>query len=159
MFGAQHYYLNAPIMVDNPEVAAALRKDHSIREVLELARHVDLALLGIGSTNPEVSTQYHSGYITFEDLRRLEKAGAVGSMCASFFDRQGEGIVAPWLDSCMIGVTWEDLKQLGTVIAVAGGRRKAPAIMGAVRSGIVTMLVTDDAAAEAVLALMSQAPA
>ena len=159
MFGAQHYYLNAPIMVDNPEVAAALLKDHSIKEVLELARQADIALMGIGSTNPEVSTQYHSGYMTFEDLRRLEKLGAVGSMCSSFFNLKGEGINAPWIDSCTISVNWEDLKRLGTVIVIAGGRRKAPAILGAVRTGIVDMLITDDAAAEAMMTMMRQAEA
>jgi deoxyribonucleoside regulator len=159
MFGAQHYYLNAPIKVDNPEVAAALLKDHSIKEVLELARQADIALIGIGSTNPEVSTQYHSGYMTFEDLRRLEKLGAVGSMCSSFFNLAGESVNAPWIDSCTISVNWEDLKQIGTVVAIAAGRRKAPAILGAVHSGIVNTLITDDAAAEAMLAMTREAMA
>lgn len=157
-FGAQHYYLNAPIKVENPDVAAALLKDHSIQEVLELARQADIALMGIGSTNPEVSTQYHSGYMTFEDLRRLEKVGAVGSMCSSFFNLEGEAVKAPWLDSCTIGVDWEDLNRIGTVVAIAGGRRKAPAILGAVRTGHVDMLITDDAAAEEMLAMAGNAP-
>ncbi len=157
-FGAQHYYLNAPIKVENPDVAAALLKDHSIQEVLELARQADIALMGIGSTNPEVSTQYHSGYMTFEDLRRLEKVGAVGSMCSSFFNIEGEAVKAAWLDSCTIGVDWEDLNRIGTVVAIAGGRRKAPAILGAVRTGHVDTLITDDAAAEEMLALAGNAP-
>lgn len=157
-FGAQHYYLNAPIKVENPDVAAALLKDHSIQEVLELARQADIALMGIGSTNPEVSTQYHSGYMTFEDLRRLEKVGAVGSMCSSFFNLEGEAVKAAWLDSCTIGVDWEDLNRIGTVVAIAGGRRKAPAILGAVRTGHVDMLITDDAAAEEMLAMAGNAP-
>ena len=71
MLGAQHYYLNAPMLVDNPDVAAALKEDHSIKEVLELGRQSDIALVGIGSIVPEISTQYHSGYITYENLREL----------------------------------------------------------------------------------------
>jgi DNA-binding transcriptional regulator LsrR (DeoR family) len=39
------------------------------------------------------------------------------------------------------------------VIAVAIGKPKAPAILGAVRSGVVDRLIVDDLAAEAVLAL------
>jgi len=156
ILGAQHYYLNAPIMVDNAEVAIALRNDHSIREVLELARQSDIALMGIGSTNPEVSTQYHSGYITFEDLRRLEKLGAVGSMSASFFDVMGNSVHADWIDACTIGVNQADMDRFGTVIAVAGGRRKAPAIVGAVRTGIVDILITDDSAAQDMLTLASK---
>lgn len=152
VFGAQHYYLNAPMRVDNAGVAAALREDHSIREVLELARQADIALLGIGSIKPEASTQYHSGYITYDELRQLDRMGVAGAICASYFNAAGEHVAVPWFDPCVIGVSWEDLNRAGTVIAVAGGKTKAPAILGAVRSGVVDILVTDDAAAEDVLA-------
>ncbi len=146
MFGAQHYYLNAPMRVDSPEVAAALRDDHSIREVLELAQRADIALVGIGSIVPEISTQYHSGYLSYEDLRQLDKLGAVGAMCTSFFDIQGNYLPVPWIDDCVIGVSWEDITNFGMTIAIAAGRRKAPAILGAVRTGVVDVLIVDDAA-------------
>jgi DNA-binding transcriptional regulator LsrR (DeoR family) len=155
MFGAQHYYLNAPLLVDSPEIAAALRNDHSIYEVLELAKRTDVAMIGIGSTNPEVSTQYHSGYITYEDLRRLDKLGVVGAMCMSFFNIKGE-YIPTWFNDCAIGVSWEDMTRFGTFIAIGGGRRKAPAILGAARTGLVDFLVTDDIAAETMLRLIDQ---
>jgi DNA-binding transcriptional regulator LsrR (DeoR family) len=153
MFGAQHYYLNAPMLVDSPDVAVALRQDHSIREVLELAQHTAVALVGIGSINPEVSTQYHSGYISYDDLRRLEKAGVVGAMCASFFNAHGEHVDVPWLDPCVIGVSWDDISRFGSLIAIAGGKRKAPAVLGAARTGVIDILVTDDSIAEEVLVM------
>lgn len=146
MFGAQHYYLNAPMRVDSPEVAAALRDDHSIREVLELAQRTDIALVGIGSIVPEISTQYHSGYLSYEDLRQLDKLGAVGAMCTSFFDIQGNYLPVPWIDDCVIGVSWEDITNFGMTIAIAAGKRKAPAILGAIRTGVVDVLIVDDAA-------------
>jgi DNA-binding transcriptional regulator LsrR (DeoR family) len=152
-YGAQHYYLNAPMVVDSPEVAAALREDHSIKEVLELIQQTNLGLVGIGSINPEVSTQYHSGYITYDDLRRLSREGVVGAICASFFDIEGHYIPAPWFEDCVIGVDWEGLTRIGRMIAVAGGKRKAPAILGAMRTGLISTLITDDAAAEEALAL------
>ena len=153
MFGAQHYYLNAPMRVDNADVALALREDHSVREVLELARQSDVALVGIGSVVPGVSTQYHSGYISYDELRRLDRMGAVGAICASFFNLAGEYVEVPWFNPCVIGVDWTDLNQCPTVIAMATGRAKAPAILGAIRSGVVDRLIIDDLAAEAVLAL------
>jgi deoxyribonucleoside regulator len=156
MFGAQHYYLNAPMLVDNPEVAAALREDHSIREVLELARQAHVALVGIGSIVPEVSTQYHSGYISYDKLRTLDQQGVVGAICTSFFNLQGEHVPAPWCDDCAIGISWGELSRVPTVIGIATGKRKGPAILGALRSGAVHILVTDDATAEEVLRLDGQ---
>ncbi len=153
MFGAQHYYLNAPMRVDSPDVAAALREDHSIKEVLELARQADVALVGIGTTVPELSTQFHSGYLTYEDLRQLDKLGVVGAMCMSFFDLEGSPVSVPWLDRSAISVTWDDLERVGTLIGIAGGRRKGSAILGAVRTGAISVLVTDDAAAGELLKL------
>jgi DNA-binding transcriptional regulator LsrR (DeoR family) len=151
MFGAQHYYLNAPMLVDNPDVATALREDHSIKEVLELARQSHVALIGIGSIIPEISTQFHSGYLSFEDLRQLDKLGVTGAMCISFFNVKGEHVPAPWCEECAISVSWEDLLSFNTSIGVATGRRKAPAILGAIRTGIIDILVTDDLTAESVL--------
>lgn len=153
MFGAQHYYLNAPMRVDNAEVARALTDDHSVREVLELAKQTDVALVGIGSIVPVVSTQYHSGYISYEELRRLDRQGVVGAVCASFYNLSGEYVDVPWFNSCVIGVDWADLNRFPAVIGVAIGKAKAPAVLGAVRSGVIDRLIIDDFAAEAVLAL------
>ena len=158
IFGAQHYYLNAPMRVDNGEVAQALREDHSIKEVLELAQHTDVAIVGIGSIDPQASTHFHVGYVSYEELRRLDKLGAVGAMIGFYYNLQGEPIPLPWLDPSVIGVSWSDLNRFGVVIGVAGGRVKVPAILGALRTGLLDILVIDDAAAEGVLAL-AQAPA
>jgi DNA-binding transcriptional regulator LsrR (DeoR family) len=153
MLGAQHYYLNAPMLVDSPAVASALREDHSIKEVLELARQTNIALVGIGSIIPEISTQFHSGYITYENLRELSRVGAIGAICTSFFSITGEHITASWCDDCSISISWEELIEVPLLIGVAGGKRKAPAILGAVRSGVVDVLVTDDATAQEIIRL------
>jgi DNA-binding transcriptional regulator LsrR (DeoR family) len=80
----------------------------------------------------------------------------VGAMCASFFNIMGEPIHIPWISPRVIGVRWEDMVGFGTTISIGGGERKAPAILGAIRTGIVDVLVTDDAAAEGVLSLAEQ---
>ena len=153
IFGAQHYYLNAPMRVDNDEVAKALREDHSIKEVLELARFTDVALIGIGSIEPQISTHFHVGYISYDELRQLEKVGAVGAMIGYYYNILGQPLPQPWLDSSVIGVSWEDLKRFRVVIAVAYGKVKIPAILGALRTGMLDILVIDDVAAEGVLAM------
>jgi DNA-binding transcriptional regulator LsrR (DeoR family) len=49
------------------------------------------------------------------------------------------------------GVDAATLRNIPLVIGVAGGAPKAPAILGALRAGLISALVTDDAAAEAVM--------
>lgn len=153
IFGAQHYYLNAPMRVDNGDVAKALREDHSIKEVLELAQYTNVALVGIGCIEPQASTHFHVGYISYDELRMVEKMGAVGAMIGSYYNILGEQIALDWLDSSVIAVSWKDIDRFGSVIGVAFGRVKVPAILGALRSGRLDILVTDDVAAEGVLAL------
>ena len=153
MLGAQHYYLNAPLLVDSPDIAAALREDHSIKQVLELARQTDVALVGIGSLIPEISTLFHSGYATYENLNELSQVGAIGTICTSLFSIKGERITAAWSDDCAISISWEELLNVPTLIGVAGGKRKAPAILGAVRTGVVDILVTDDATGQEMIRL------
>jgi deoxyribonucleoside regulator len=150
---ARHFYINAPLVVSSAEVAAALRSDHSIAEVLDLASQSDVALLGIGSTDPEVSTTHQSGYVSLVELDSLRMAGAVGGFCQFYFDIEGRRTPLKRLELCTIGISWEDMHRFGTVVAVAGGRLKAPGILGALRTGVPDVLVTDDAAAERILAM------
>jgi len=153
LLSAQHYYLNAPIMVDTPEVALALRNDHSIKEVMDLARNSDVALIGIGSIVPEISTHYHSGYLTYDHLRQLDKQGIVGSLSSYYYDINGVHQPVPWIDDCLISITWKEILNIPIVIGVGYGVGKAPAILGALRSKAIDILITDRPAAVDVLRL------
>ncbi len=151
--GAQPYNLNAPLVVENDAIAIALRQDRTIHEVLQLASHANVAAIGIGSIIPEISTQFHAGYITSNDLKQLEELGIVGDMCLSYFNLQGEHVPIPWIDARMIGIRWEQLKQIEILIGIAGGKRKAASVLGALRSGFLDILITDDRAADEALRL------
>lgn len=156
LLSAQHYYLNAPMLVDTPEAANVLRVDHSIKEVLDLAQHTDIALVGIGSIIPDISTQYHSGYLTFENLRQLERQGIVGAICSSYYDIRGKHQSVPWCDDCTISISWKDIISIPTVIGVASGEGKAPAILGAIRSDAIDILITDNLTAEKIIKLSKE---
>ena len=52
----------------------------------------------------------------------------------------------------VVGLRPTELATVGTVIGVAGGVEKAPAILATLRAGWLDVLVTDAAAAAAVLA-------
>ncbi len=79
--GGEGIYLNAPIMVNSEASAQSLLASKTIRETIELSRQTDIALLGVGSTDPRYSTFYHSGYFSLEDLRNSAPT-APWAMCA-----------------------------------------------------------------------------
>ena len=153
--GAHYHYLHAPLLVEDRAAREALLHTTRIRETLDLVGRTDLALVGIGSLVPPFSGAVRSGYIGDEGQAMLRRAGAVGDICAQFFDVHGRLLDVP-LNSWVIGVDLAQMSRIPTVIGVAGGRFKAPAMRGALRGGYLDVLVTDDEAAREVLYLDDQ---
>jgi DNA-binding transcriptional regulator LsrR (DeoR family) len=148
--GGEGFYLNAPFLMENPETVRALCNVSSIRETLDLARQCDLALVGIGSTQEENSSFFQAGYISIDELRGLQEAGAVGDVCGLHFDIEGQP-VGQEFSARTVTISAEGLREIPLRIGVAGGPGKVNSILGALRSGYINYLVTDSAAAAALL--------
>ena len=147
---SDYRFLHAPLIVEDESVARSLREQKSIANTLTQAAHADVILLGIGSLDPAFSSLRRTGYLNEEDLNKLRKMGAVGDMLAQPLDALGQPLDDP-IARRIIGLNLESLRTTPTVIAVAGGLIKAPAILAALRGGYVNILVTDAAAAASVL--------
>ena len=148
--GAQYHYLPAPLVVESPETRQALMQDRAIREPMALIEHVDIALVGIGGLSPALSSLLAAGYISEAELREIVRQGGVGDICSYHYDLHGH-ILPLELHQRIIGVNLEILKKIPYVIGVAGGIDKATSILGALRTGVIDCLVTDDMAARTVL--------
>ena len=149
-FGGQYYTLPAPWLVEDKAIRDALLQDRRMREVLDLACQANIALVGIGTVEPALSSMLRAGYLDETQLREVQASGAVGDVCGLQFDNRGELLEIP-LAGYAFGVDAATLRNIPLVIGVAGGASKAPAILGALRAGLISALVTDDAAVEAVL--------
>jgi deoxyribonucleoside regulator len=150
-YSAHYRYLHAPLMVEDARTRDLLANEPTVYETLNLGRHSDIALLGIGSLGSDTSLIWE-GYLTEKELMWLRNIGAVGHMCAQFFDRDGQ-VLEIDLNRRSIGIGLEALPQIGTVIAVAGSRDKAEAIWGALRGHYIDVLITDDEAARQIMRL------
>jgi deoxyribonucleoside regulator len=150
--GGEAYYLNAPYLCENAEMAKALLKTKSVQETIRLSKKTDVALLGIGSTSPNYSSFYLAGYITRQELEDLRKAGAVGDVCGWHFDIFGQPACDTFCER-LVSIHREDLLSIPIRLGVAGGEGKADAILGALRSKYVNMLVIDSFTARKVLEL------
>lgn len=153
--GGQYRYLHAPLLVESAEVRQALEQERAIRETLDLARRADIALVGIGSIQPALSTLLQTGLVDEDGLAAIAAMGAVGDICTYHYDIYGR-IVPLELHQRIIGIDLVSLSRIPLVIGVAGGREKAEAILGALRGGYINCLVTDEVAAHEVLRLANQ---
>jgi DNA-binding transcriptional regulator LsrR (DeoR family) len=142
-------YLHAPAIVDSPGEAEVIRGVRSVAMALRAAAACDIALVGIGSMD-DAATLVRGGHVSSRDRRRLLREGAVGNMNTRFFDAAGRPVGD--LETRTIAVSWQQLRAVPSVIAVAAGEYKAAAIAGAVRTGCVDVLVTDEPVARRLLA-------
>ncbi len=150
--GGEAYYLNAPYLCQNAEMARSLLETKSIRETISVGRKADIALLGIGTTSPDYSSFYLAGYVTRRELDDQRKAGAVGDVCGLHFDIHGQPACDDFCER-LVSIRRQDLLSIPVRLGVAGGGGKAEAILGALRSRYVNVLVTDSIAARKVLDL------
>jgi DNA-binding transcriptional regulator LsrR (DeoR family) len=150
--GGDVLYLSSPLIADSPEAAGVMRRQREIERTLAAARQADVALLGIGNLDPATSGFVEAGFITPKELATLTAAGAVGDMAGQIFTITGQ------LHPCeynqrVIGISFDELCQIPLTIAVAGGKEKAQAILGGLRTCVIKVFCTDDQTAREVLKL------
>jgi DNA-binding transcriptional regulator LsrR (DeoR family) len=133
--------LYAPAFVGDSALRDSLVSQQAIAQTLNLARQSALAVVGIG-TPADDSILVHAGYLSRDEVHALRTAGAVGEVIGNYCDIQGRPIHSA-VQNRLIGLTLEELQRIPLVIAVAAEPGKATAILGALRSGAVDVLVTE----------------
>jgi len=148
--GGDSYVLQAPFMVQTKVLRDLLMEEPHIKSHFNKIKSADFAIVGLGSTKPELSAQFRSGHINIDDSEKIISEGAVGDICGSYIDINGLQCHTS-LNDKMIAVSLEDLKRIPTVIGVAAGEQKADVIVGALRGRYIDVLITDENAAVSVL--------
>lgn len=147
--GVRDAIIPAPIVVSSEGLASALLAEDGVREILEMSRSADVAVIGIGATDA-TATLSRFGYATSEELAEYTERGAVGDVIGLFYDANGEVIDLP-IHRRRIGVGIEELHSIPCVVGAAGGMEKVAAIRGALAGGHIDVLVTTEAVARALL--------
>jgi lsr operon transcriptional repressor len=145
-----------PIMASTPALAAALRDEPTVQQVLKQASEVGHALVGVGTPTAD-ATIVHMGYLNPADVRGLRERGVVGDILGQFFDADGNVVELPIHDR-RIGIELSDLVHVPKVVGVAGGLHKAEAILGALHGGFLDVLVTNELVAIRLLQLERRRP-
>lgn len=147
------HMLYTPAVVDAPNIRDALLSDQRVAQTLKTGAAVTKALVGIGDVSAqETNSLIRWRALTPEEMNDVAQLGAVGDVLGRHFDAAGQPVQSA-LSPRIIAVSLETVRQIPHVIAVAAGEYKAAAILGALRGDYANVLITDEAAARAVLAL------
>ena len=144
--------LLAPGLVSSPDVKSLLMKEPIIREHFRLLRQCTKSLFGVTHLGGDTLLD-GSGFMTEAQLEGYKRRGAVGFASGYFFDIDGT-IIRQHFDERHIVMPLKDFLKVDERICIGGGPTKTEAIVGMLRAGLVSVLVTDDATAAAVLALL-----
>jgi deoxyribonucleoside regulator len=148
--GGEGYFLNAPFFLNSLETVRALMENKSISETLQMARKCNVALLGVGSPHPDYASFYLAGDMSKDELDELIDDDAIGGICGLHFDVNGK-IVGKDFSKRSVTIGVDDLLNIPVRVGVAGGNAKVKPILGALRGGYITHLVTDTITARQVL--------
>jgi len=144
--GSTSRALLAPGLLESPATRDALWADPGIRAIRDLWNRLDVALFGIGGP------AWSEAAVGPDLLREIEAGKAVGEVLIAPFDIEGR-FVADGLRARTIAFDARSLAAVPVSIGVAEGPSKVAPILGALRAGVVKVLVTDARTAEAVEAL------
>ncbi len=149
--GGRAVSLYAPAYVESADMRDRLLDQDAISATLDVAARANVALIGVGGTDDNC-TMVRSGCLSLDEIARLRDKGAVGDVLGNYVDVTGGLIDAPHSER-LIALSINDVRRIGTVIAVASEPEKTMAILGALRGEIIDVLVVDEANARAVLEL------
>jgi DNA-binding transcriptional regulator LsrR (DeoR family) len=147
--GARCYPLQIPVVAATAEHRRMLQRQPSYAVIKELAENARAIYVGTSEMNWGSPLQA-DGFIDDTEMKLLIDDGAVGEIAAWPFDRNGKILSNTYTDR-LGGIRPDHLAQMVPVVGVAHGLRKVPALRSALKSGLLTGLITDEQTASAIL--------
>lgn len=139
---ASGHYLNTPLYIDDLYAKEILLRDPNVSKVLDYMKRLDILLTGIGSFSQAEDAPTWFGYMTSAHREELASLGAVGSICAQYFDLSGQMLDCEWNRKC-VAISSSDMHNTPLTIGVASGPKKVLPILGALHGKHIQVLITD----------------
>lgn len=140
--GAEHKLLHVP---DNLSLKALemMMNEPEIRNVINIISKADILVFGIGRAD-EMSRRRG---LNEDEIKKLLEEGAVAEAFGYYFNNKGEIIYK----TPTMAIDFNDVKNIKNIIAVAGGKNKAEAIIATKTENPQMVLVTDEGCAKEIL--------
>ena len=154
--GGTAYQLHAPAFVYTREHRDVLQSVGPVKDILDIARKANVALVGVGTVDYETSRYVQFTALSSEEMQQIAEAhGGVGEIAACVYDIRGHPCAEEYANR-VIGLSLEELRQIPFIIGVAATAAKTLPLYGALRGGYLDALITDEAVARGLLELFEQ---
>lgn len=148
--GGSAMLLHAPLFAESREQRDTLMEVGSIRDVFDLARTAQVALVGIGSILTPGSSYYDLVPVPTPERELLLSGGACGEFLAHLI--RDDGTVADFpLSSRLVALSPAELSICPNTIGVAAGPEKVQPIRAVLAGGLISSLIVDEETASSVL--------
>lgn len=148
--GGKAMLIHAPLFADTRAQRDLVMEMGPVRDVFNIARKANVALVGIGSIQPSGSSYYDLNPLPEADRKMLVGMGVVAELLAHLV--RDDGAIADYpLNDRLVALRPADLADCGRVISVASGAQKTRPIRATLNGGYVTALVMDEETALNVL--------
>lgn len=150
-FGSQVVPFPVPAFFDHAETKQAMWRERSVRRVLALHQQIGLALFGVGGLAAELPSHvYANGYLDSDDMQQLDEHKVVGDVNTVFLREDGTWADIP-LNARASGIPPNQLRRIPRRICIVAGTAKVAPLRGALRAGVATDVVLDEATARALV--------
>jgi DNA-binding transcriptional regulator LsrR (DeoR family) len=149
--GGRFQRLHAPALLTSKAGRDVLLAEPTIRGTLTAAGECSVAIAGIGSHGVGSSAAIVEAMrLSPDEFDQFTHANPAGDLCARFFDDAGHAVHGP-ADDRVLAVSLADLARIPLVAGVATGTEKTRGALGALRSGVLNVLICDSSLARALL--------
>lgn len=142
--GGSYRLLHVPDQLSE-DTYKSLLNEENIQELLKVIRSAGMVIHGIG----DAKTMAAKRAVRNDVIALLEEHKAIGEAFGYYFSKAGEIVYK--MET--IGLRLDDLDKIPRIIAVAGGKSKANAILAVLKHRHKQILVTDEGAAKEILLL------
>jgi len=140
--GGAYRLLHVPDQLSEKTYHSLMNEEH-IQDVVKVIRSARIVIHGIGQAKRMAIRRKVSN----EVINLLEEQNAIGEAFGYYFDNNGKIVYK----MKTIGLRLDDLDSIPNIIAVAGGKSKAEAILAVLKHSLKQVLVTDEGAAREIL--------
>jgi len=145
--GGEGFYLPVPYFTESADEKDVFLAQRAVQDLLARARQSDVFVIGIGTVEND-GHLVQRGMISKAEQADLQANGAVSDLMGRFLTADGR-LADVALADCAVGLHFEEIRG-SRIIAMASGAGKAAATLAALRTGVITDLITDEALARTI---------
>lgn len=142
--GASYKLLHMPDNVEKSIIDSMLTIP-AVKETVDTIEHIDMLVFGIGNAMDMAIRRKNSR----EVCEQIQKSAAVSEAFGCYFNVQGEIVY----ETSTVGIDLDFYKKMNDIIGVAGGKKKAEAILSISKINKNLVLITDESAARDLMKL------